>query len=215
MKKCEDDYYWPLYSEIYAKQTTEMMNNDKYDFIFKNSYVKDDKIIYTENLHENWKDIYNKVLETRVLSVMECGCGPGHHLYNIQHLFPTIKIYGIELLESQCYHGCNDLKIPASFYDNVTIGDFTIPDVYKTLAQQFEFVFTQTVIQHLNHSSAINFIRNMAGASSKYVMLKENPKNHDYESLIEESGILTEFDFDIIPGLLVTSMFFQRKSTKQ
>ena len=35
MKKFEDDYYWPLYSEIYAKQTTEIVK------LYEEKYIRE------------------------------------------------------------------------------------------------------------------------------------------------------------------------------
>lgn len=210
MKRPHDDYYWPEYTDIYSNQTRDMQQ-DTYDFVIQNSYVDGDKIVFKDHFHENWKDLYSKILELKATSVMECGCGPGHHLYNIKHLFPSIEIFGVDLLETQCDHGHVDLKIPKEFYDNITIGDFTIPNIYQSIGRQFDFVFTQAVTQHLNHEKAVTFIQNMAGVSGKYIMMKENLNNHDYEFVFKETGILNEFDLEIIPGELMPSIFLKRK----
>lgn len=216
MKKLYDDYNWDTYTQIYSEQTRGMLNgindeHEKYDFILKQSYFDGTKIVFLENLHENFIDIYQKILELKVSSVMECGCGPGHHLYNIKHLFPNIEIFGVELLESQCYHGFLDLKIPEDFYNNIVIMDFSTPNIASLIGKSYEFVFSQAVMQHLNHYKALEFIKNMSHVSSKYIMMKENPQNHNYESLFNESGILDIFKLEFIKGRMGPSIFLTKK----
>jgi trans-aconitate methyltransferase len=215
-KKLQDDYEWPVYTEIYANQTKGMFNgqndeNEKYDFVIKKSYFDGEKIVFLDNFHGNFMDIYQKISESNVSSVIECGCGPGHHLYNIKTLFPNVEVFGVELLETQCQYGYCDLKIPAEFYEKIVIGDFSIPNISDRFDKKYDFVFTNAVVQHLNHDKALNFIRNMGKISNKYIMMKENLRNHNYESLFNESGILNEFNLQVNQGNLCPSIFLIKK----
>ena len=199
LQKPTDDYDWPSYTEIYAKQTADMQGEGS-QFLVKDSFVKDDRIIWKDNLHQNWKELYTQVATRKITSVFECGCGPGYHLYKIQKLMPKVKIFGAELLQTQLDFGRDTLKIPEDLYENVGLIDFSIPCASCALDDKYEFVYTQAVTMHLKHDKAVEFIRNMANISSKYVFLMENWNNHNYPALLQESGVLNVFDFEFVQG---------------
>ena len=198
-QKPVDDYDWPSYTEIYAKQTADMQGEGS-QFLVKDSHVNGDQIIWKDNLHQNWKELYTQVIRRKVENVFECGCGPGHHLFNIKTLNPYIKIFGGELLQTQLDFGKNVLKLPEDLYETIGLIDFSVPCASCALDEKYEFVYTQAVTMHLKHDKAIEFIRNMANISSKYVFLIENWNNHDYPTLLQESGVLNVFDFEFVQG---------------
>lgn len=174
---------------------------EKCQFLIKNSYVNSDRhIVFKDALHENWKELYKQVIELNVNEVFECGCGPGYHLHNIQKLNPEISIYGVELLQSQLDFGKNTMGVDPGIENCIEIVDFSIPCASCLLNYKYEFVFTQAVTMHLSYDKAIEFIRNMANISSKYVFLMENWQNHDYPVLLKESGALNVFTYEIVKG---------------
>jgi SAM-dependent methyltransferase len=199
MKKPTDDYYWPDYTQIYSKQTADMVSENT-QFIIKNSYIENNKVVFKDNFHENWKELYKQAIERNVSEVFECGCGPGHHLYNIKKLNSSIQTFGIELLQTQVDFGKNTLNIPENFYETIEIIDFSVPCASCLFNFKYEFVYTQAVTMHLNYEKALTFLRNMANISSKYIFLIENWQNHDYPTLLKESGILNVFSYEFIQG---------------
>ena len=198
-KKIYDDYLWESYTQVYSKQTADMMAESS-EFLVKDSYVENGTIIFKDNLHENWKELYKQAISLGVSNVFECGCGPGYHLYNIKTLEPRIQVYGGELLQTQLDFGRDTLKLPSDLYDNIDLVDFSVPCASCLFNYKYEFVFSQAVTMHLRHEKAIEFIRNMANISSKYVFLMENWNNHDYPNLLQESGVLNVFSYEIKKG---------------
>jgi SAM-dependent methyltransferase len=194
-----DDYDWPSYTEIYSKQTSDMQSEGSH-FLVKDSFVEYGKITWKDELHQNWKELYTQVLNLQVKNVFECGCGPGYHLYNIQKLMQWVQIYGGELLQTQLDFGKNTLGLPSELFDNIDIVDFSVPCASCLFDYKYEFVYTQAVTMHLNHNKAVEFIRNMANISQKYVFLMENWNNHDYPSLLQESGVLNVFSYQMVDG---------------
>lgn len=198
-QKPADDYDWPSYTEIYARQTADMQGEGS-EFLVKNSSIKDGQILWRDNLHQNWKELYTQVHQRNVRSVFECGCGPGYHLYNIKKLMPHVMTFGGELLQTQLDFGKNTLKLPAELYETIGLIDFSRPCASCALDDKFEFVYTQAVTMHLKHDKAVEFIRNMVNISSKYVFLMENWNNHNYPDLLQESGALNVFEFEFVQG---------------
>lgn len=198
-KKPVDDYDWPSYTQIYSKQTSDMLA-EKTEFLVKDSYVENNKIVFKDALHQNWKELYKQAVELNVSSVFECGCGPGYHLYNIRTLKPSIQVFGGELLQTQLDFGRNEMKIPSDLYDSIDLVDFSVPCASCLFNYKYEFVYTQAVTMHLNHEKAVEFIRNMGNISSKYVFLMENWNNHDYPALLKESGVLNVFSYEKVQG---------------
>lgn len=199
-KKPHDDYEWSNYNKIYAQQTADMQREGS-SFLLKNSELGSDRIIkWKDNAHQNWKQLYQTVVDLNVTEVFECGCGPGYHLRNIKHLCPYVDTYGIELLQSQLDFGLNTLGVAPATFDTIDIADFSVPCASCLLNNKFQFVYTQAVTMHLEHTKAVEFIRNMANISSQYVFLMENWNNHDYPALLEESGVLNVFSFEMVAG---------------
>lgn len=200
-RKMSDDYDWPSYTEIYARQTADMQG-EKTDFLVKDSYVNSDgHIVFKDNLHQNWKELYKQAIERNVSEVFECGAGPGYHLHNIRKLSKEeINVYGVELLQTQIDFGKNVMGVDPSIENCVELVDFSIPCASCLFNYKYEFVYTQAVTMHLSHHKAVEFIRNMANISSKYVFLMENWNNHDYPQLLRESGVLNAFTYEIVDG---------------
>jgi hypothetical protein len=209
LKKPHDDYDWPEYTKIYAKQTAEMMSENN-EFLIKNSFLDGDTIIFKDALNDNWKELYKQVITLGVNNVFECGCGPGYHLHNIRTLKPSVQVFGGELLQTQLDFGRNTLGIPEDLYNNTELVDLSIPLASCLFNNKYEFVYTQAVTMHLNHEKAIEFIRNMANISSKYVFLMENWGNHDYPNLLQESGVLNVFESEMIKGEYQTYMLLTK-----
>lgn len=200
MKKPVDDYHWPDYTEVYAKQTEEMKRDEKTDFLLLKSYVRDRRIIWEDNANVNWKQLYQTIIDLNVGETFECGCGPCYHLQNIKHLCPSVNVWGVELLQTQLDFGRNVIGVDPHIFECVDLADLSVPCASCLFDYKFEFVYTQAVTMHLKHEKAVEFIRNMANISRKYVFLMENWNNHDYPTLLEESGVLNVFSYEMIDG---------------
>jgi ribosomal protein RSM22 (predicted rRNA methylase) len=190
MKKLHDDYYWPTYTEVYKNQCNDIINDDKVNFVLKNTNkIENGKILFEDNIYPSWKELYLLTVDLNPSTIFECGCGPAYHLYNIKKLCPDISISGCDLLETQVYLGVTHMNIPKDFYKNIYIADFTVDGISSRLNTKYDMVFTHTVTQHLNHEKCISCIKNMLNITGKYCVLIENRNNHDYDSIFKMLNI--------------------------
>lgn len=190
--KIKDDYNWNTYTKIgYEKQIIQFLkngDNNGYgkDMILQNFSFIDNKLSLKDNLHPNWKEIYNQFYNSKANSVFEIGCGCGHHLINIYNINKDTDINGCDYSQSQLDVGkkyFNIDKLP--FYNKLFVQDFSIPNLKYD--NKYEFVFTHTVIMHLSYKNAKNMLINMGNLSSKYIFLIENWNIHDYDKLLKEA----------------------------
>lgn len=174
--KLHDEYQWAGYNKEYFQQLNEM-KADGQEFFIKTAPVNNsDGLSFFEKIHNNWKAIYNEAFQLKPSSVFECGCGAGYHLKNIHFLLPGIEISGCDLLQAQIELAKEFSDLPYSIIKNLSVQDLSKPIQPE---KQYEFVFSQAVIMHLNTENAVNFLQNMARLSSKYIFLIEGEKNHE------------------------------------
>jgi len=187
--KAYDDYNWDTYTtDDYESQVfNTLTQKDGLDLIIKN-FKRDSlgELVFEDNLHDNWKEVYHFVDKFNVNSVYECGCGSGQHLINLRIINPKLLIEGSDYSQSQIDLGKKYLNL-----SNYDIQDklYTM-DMTKDLPNnigKFDFVFTQAVTMHLRHSKALEFLKNMGKLSNKYILLIENINAHNYPNLIKES----------------------------
>jgi len=121
-----DEYNWAVYTQEYSAQAEEAAKsgNQGSDAIVKHSYATKDGLVYKDNLHDNWKNVYSTIRRLRPKSVFECGCGGMHHLYNIKKLMPGMQVNGCDLLQTQVDWGKEYFNIPSYISNNVGVGFF-------------------------------------------------------------------------------------------
>ena len=188
-----DDFNWESYTtDFYEREMVDILiGRDNLDLLIENSTFDGSSVIYNDNLHDNWKELYNQICSLSVSSVFECGVGCGHHLINIQRLLPNVVVNGCDYSQSQIdlgfkYFGLADYD----FSSRLKVRDFCKEDA----TQDFEvsdFVYTQAVTMHLSYDKAKKFLQNMGKLSNKYIYLIENINAHEYTKLLEEA--LPEF----------------------
>lgn len=192
--KEKDDFNWERYTELFYKKEmiTHFINKNIPIIINKFTYDDNNEIIFNDDLHLNWKELYHQIHKLKVKSIFECGCGNGHHLINSQKINPNLIINGCDYSQSQIdlgkeYFNLNDYE----FYNRLTVTDIiNTKDI--SLLGKHEFVYTQAVTMHLAYDRAKKFLFNMKELSSKYIFLIENIAAHDYDKLISE--IFPEFE---------------------
>ena len=191
-----DEYNWAVYTQEYSAQAEEAAKsgNQGSDAIVKHSYATKDGLVYKDNLHDNWKNVYSTIRRLRPKSVFECGCGGMHHLYNIKKLMPGMQVNGCDLLQTQVDWGKEYFNIPSYISNNVSVLDFSQPNASSKLSK-YDFVFSQAVIMHLSHEKALRFVKNMTQIANKYVYMCEGPQ-HDYLELMEMAGELDKFELE-------------------
>lgn len=209
--KLYDDYNWDTYTtDDYESQVFgRLLNEDKLDLIV-NNFERDEQgeLVFKDNLHHNWKEIYHLVDKFKVNSVYECGCGSGQHLINLRKLNPKILLEGCDYSQTQIDLGNKYFNLSSyDIHDKIYVMDMTkdIPDT----VEKFDFVFTQAVTMHLQHEKALKFIKNMGKLSAKYILLIENIASHNYPELIKEA--LPEFEFVVDNKYAPTSLLLKRK----
>lgn len=200
MKIKENDEYknWENYTEDYSNQIANEMSKvhslfiTKFQIHYGNIWFRD-----ADNLHPNWKEIYNFVIEKKIQSVFECGCGSGQHLKNINIINPSVELNGCDLLQSQLDFGINGLHIEPFILKNVTTTDLSIDGAYQKFNKTVDMVYTQAVLMHLNTTKAISFLTNMLMLSHKYVLLIERPNDHDFLAYFDLIKEKTGLKFDV------------------
>lgn len=175
-----DMFNWSLYNIHYRG---EMKENNKIntvelkkgDYAYKKgNLIKENKKI--KPLNENWRLIYETVLDLKPDSVLELGCGNGMHINNIQTLAPEIKLFGLDRDKEQI----NYLR---QIYPQLKAG-IRETDATKPFPAGFlpkvDLSFTQAVIMHLyTNNSHLGALANLFNISNKYVVLMERWKNHN------------------------------------
>jgi len=195
--KQKDDFNWETYTQFfYEKEMVDgLQGRENLDMLVDGSYVDHASgsiVVYSDNLHPNWKALYNQACTLEVSSVFECGAGCGHHLINLQKLRPELLINGCDYSQSQLDVGYKHFSLGEySFAERLGVVDMTDPEATQDLPVS-EFVYTQAVTMHLAWDRAKALLINMGKLSSKYVYLIENIHQHDYPALLKEA--LPEFE---------------------
>lgn len=194
--KEKDEYIWENYTNEYTAQLKQIKRDDSQDFFITEFEEKNGEIVFKDNLHPNWKELYSTAYELNVKSLFECGFGGCYHLKNMSKIMPNATISGTDLLQTQMDFGINYSKIPDSIKKNMCIMDFSEKNLKHDVGQH-EFVYSQAVVMHLNTERGKQFLKNMGKISSKYVFLMEGYKNHEnFFDMVKEC--LPNFEFSVV-----------------
>ena len=142
-------------------------------------------LIFYDNLHTNWMDLYNAVFKVEPDTVFEVGCGSGQHLANVYKILGNATVSGCDISAEQISFGKTILNIDPKIYDDVQTLDFALQTVPQSLGKTYDVVYSQAVLMHLSYSNAYHCLENMIKISNKYVILIENPMDHEYNSMID------------------------------
>lgn len=183
----KDMFNWSRYNLHYrgelkeiAKTNTLSIKTNDFSFIDPN-LIKINKSI--KPLHPNWHFLYETILQLKPKSVFEMGCGSGMHLNNIHVLAPEIKLSGIDRDENQL----NFLKELYPELNAKTLLMNATDPFPNNFIPQVELSFTQAVIMHIHEGEKHKVaLTNLFNISSKYVILIERWKNHQYLDDIKE-----------------------------
>ena len=175
----KDDFNWKEYHRIYGNQLSELsktytqiLKHD--DYIFKNNELTINHDILP--LHPNHRLLYETILNLSPNSVMEIGCGWGDHLYNINLLYPEIKLSGIDLSNKQI---SNLRKRHPELRAQIKQLDVTLP--YPISYPISDIAFTQAVMMHLKvGNSHLIALSNMFRCATKQLVLMENWSAHNF-----------------------------------
>ena len=180
-----DEFNWDTYTdEHYHPQQLEIMKVMDL-FITPSGFTyTEDVIEFNDNLHPNTKELYHIVHKLQPKSILECGCGPGITLKNLEMVIPNAEIYGVDISEKQLNMSKWFTKVSDKISEHMSIMDITnqMPD------RKFDFIFSNAVIMHLTPIRATSALNNMKNASNKYVYLSENksPACNALISIVED-----------------------------
>lgn len=193
--KTQDDFNWETYTtNYYEKEMNEIFIKQLNQALIITEVKLDDdnELVFVDDLHVNWKELYDIIHKLKVESVYECGCGCGHHLINNQIINPKLIVNGSDYAQSQIDVGKRNFKLDGyEFSKRLKVIDMVNTTDTASLGKH-EFVYTQAVTMHLSYDRAKKFLLNMKELSSKYIYLIENITSHDYNKLIAEA--LPEFE---------------------
>lgn len=212
--KPNDEYDWTQYPGEYAKQLEEIKVNDGQEFFitdFGGSISATDinnheqLIVFKNNLHNNWKEVYHNAFQLNPKSVFEVGVGGGYQIKNIKKILPETEVFACDITTGQIEKARVFSELSEEQMKNIRLLDFT---TWFPVDRQYEFVFSHAVIMHQGTANAIAMLRNMARISSKYILLVEGVNNHDqwYEMV---KAVLPDWDFKLTSayidyGILLT-----------
>lgn len=206
--KEKDEYIWKDYTPEYKAQLEEIKRDDCQDFFITSFDVNfnDRELLFKDNLHPNWKQLYHAAFKLNPSSIFECGCGAGYHLKNLSTILPLSSVSGCDLLESQL----NFAKGFSDLGDNIKteVLDLTLPIGPD---RQYEFVYSQAVVMHLSTENAIAFLTNMKALSKKYVFLVEGIKNHENWNDLVKSVFGDEWEFSLTDKYIDYGILLTRK----
>ena len=209
MVKTTHDFNWSNYTRVYSNQLKNMETRKNRDFLVKETKVENGEVVYRENLHENWRDIYNLVHMLKPNRVFECGCGAMYHLYNIKKLFPRIQVFGCDLLRSQIELGIKKFGIGEDITNHVKVINFSKPDATAGLSK-YDLVFSHAVMMHIPYANAKVFLKNMTKISSKYIFLIDSNK-HDFSQILKDIGEYKNWKIDKHDGLAKNPWLLTKK----
>lgn len=176
--KTHDEYDWAQYTPEYEQQLSDIKQKDKQDFFITRFDAAADEIVFYDNLHPNWMEIYSTAWRLRPKRIVEAGCGACYHLKNLRFILPDSEIYGIDLLESQIEFGKKFSDLPDDIANNLMICDLTDPSLFIS-PSLYDFIFTNAVIMHLSTDHAMNFLKNLWRMRPASILLVEGVKNHE------------------------------------
>jgi hypothetical protein len=176
----KDTFNWSLYNIHYrgeVKKTSASwaitLNRDDYGFENGRLFRKDGSI---KPLNEQWRLLYETILQLAPASIMEIGCGNGAHLYNMNILNPNIGLIGLDLSDKQIEYLHE--TYPGLGAD-IRQADATLPFEEGKLPTA-DATFTMAVIMHIHeNNSHEQALCNLFNSSNKYVLLVERWRNHN------------------------------------
>lgn len=129
-----------------------------------------------DNLHPNFRAVYEIVGRLKPRSVLEIGCGGGDHMANLLRLYPDTEVRGVDRSPAQ-------LALAAQRNPGITgqveVRDMTMP--WSTRWAQAELVYSQAVIMHINTAvSHLVALSNMFRLAQRHVVLMENYACHPF-----------------------------------
>ncbi len=182
-KNISDEFNWKTYPEEYSKQMLELMKEHD---LFVTSFNHDKNgLVFHDNLHNNWKELYNLIYQLNPRSVYEVGCGSGQHLCNIKKLLPNCELYGCDINSQQIDFGKNILSIDESIFKNITIDKF---DELET-NHKYDVVYSHAVLMHLNPIRALTILRKMLSMANKYVVFIERVHKNNFGKFMKQISL--------------------------
>lgn len=196
-RKQVDDFNWSTYTrDYYLKEAIQAQERGE-EFIIEGKTDRiNGKIVFPKGLHQLYINLYLDVLDKKVKSVFEIGCGGGHSLFNISYLgskySEAINVGGMELTENQMKIMSEFYNVPDRITKNIIIGDAS--DSETILPKEFEYVFTNAVLMHLTDSKVNAIMKNLLIMNPKYIRFTEDLTQHNYDRLFLESGLITKYE---------------------
>lgn len=207
-----DNRNWKIYPREYAAQIRDLMT--QYDMFITTTNFDEDtgNLVFHDNLHTNWMDLYSILFDIDPKTVFEVGCGSGQHIVNVQTILPNAIISGCDINFEQMEFGKTILNIDPKYYNLTQVLDFALPTVPQSLGKTYDVVYSQAVLMHLSYSNAYHCLQNMLKISNKYVILIENPDDHNYNTMLDLLCKTEKIDSEVTyPAMYGSNLYMIKK----
>jgi SAM-dependent methyltransferase len=179
-----DDFNWAKYNKYYLEELKSISRVhtliiESNEFRLSGGRIR--KLnLRTANLHPNHKLLYETILGTPVIEVLEIGCGGGDHLANLKTLKNDLDLFGVDRSAAQLE---TFRSRHPELHTKLEIVDITNPRVELP---SVELVYSQAVLMHISESEDrfSHALTNIFKSATKYVVLMENWAQHDFLSAV-------------------------------
>ena len=148
------------------KGKMKMTRNDQENFwsqTYSKDYIKKNSNFDNKLLFQGWEKLLAKI--ENPLSILECGANIGRNIKALDFFLPNAKKSAIEISSDAA-------EILKKNYPSLNIFNQSILES-SFQKDEFDFVFTMTVLIHINPKDLNKVYKNMYNLSKKFILIAE------------------------------------------
>ncbi len=128
------------------------------------TYVKDNSFFVEELGLIAWDRILSKIKKSDITSYLDCGSNIGRNISFLKKVLPDAKASIVELAKEPYAKCLKDFEIDVSFHGAIKNAKFDT---------EFDLVFTNSVLIHVNPEDLLASMGRMYDLSSRYILINE------------------------------------------
>ena len=111
-----------------------------------------------------WERMLSKIEKSSVSSFLDCGSNIGRNIAFLNKILPTASTNIVELAKMPYEECLKNYQVESSFLGSIKEATFD---------REFDLVFTNAVLIHVNPDDLVDSMRRMYEMSSKYILIGE------------------------------------------